>query len=301
MTSNWLGYWNGKLLPQNEIVIRPHDAGFVFGATVTDFCRTYNHHLFRWPEHLRRLRHDCEACHIPLPCSDAEFTHAAEAIVRHNTAQLDANEEIALITAITPGPLGYMVGEGPLTSGTIIMHSFPLPRERYRAMFVPGAVLQMAGKLPADGFDAIKHRNRLHWWMAGRRAQESGVAPVLLDEKTGAMDTAVGAVLCVVDGTVLRSRRGAVLDSISLGVIAELCESLGIAIQQCNLLDRIAQASEVMLTGTAFGVAPVRRMIAGNTTHNYVSPGPVCARLQAAWSELVGVSIVEQMTRESGS
>ena len=80
-----LAFHNGRFVPYSELRIAPHDAGFVFGATVTDFCRTYAHKLFRWPDHLARLRRDCEACFIPLPYSDAELTAAAETLVAENT------------------------------------------------------------------------------------------------------------------------------------------------------------------------------------------------------------------------
>jgi branched-subunit amino acid aminotransferase/4-amino-4-deoxychorismate lyase len=51
-----LAYLNGDFRPQNEAQLPLHDAGFVWGATVTDLCRTFRHRLFRLADHLDRFR-----------------------------------------------------------------------------------------------------------------------------------------------------------------------------------------------------------------------------------------------------
>src|SRR4051794_41025890 len=93
-----LAYLNGRFVPQSDAALPLHDAGFVMGATVTDFCRTFRHNLFRWPDHLARLRRDCATCFIPLLPSDAELTASAEELVRHNAGLIGAEQELALIT-----------------------------------------------------------------------------------------------------------------------------------------------------------------------------------------------------------
>src|SRR5687767_10579156 len=115
-----LAFRNGQFVAPAELTVAVHDAGFVFGATVTDFCRTYRQRLFRWPDHLARLRRDCETCRIPLLQSDAELTAAAKHLVSHNSRLLADDEDLALITFATPGPLGYLSGSpdnGPPTLG----------------------------------------------------------------------------------------------------------------------------------------------------------------------------------------
>src|ERR1043165_5412005 len=100
-----LAFLNGRFVPTAELVLSPADAGFVFAATATDFCRTYGGRLFRWPDHVARLRRDCAPLGIPLPYPDAELTAAAERLVAHNYA----GDELALVTFATPGPLGYLL------------------------------------------------------------------------------------------------------------------------------------------------------------------------------------------------
>jgi hypothetical protein len=59
----------------------------------------------------------------------------------------------------------------------------------------------------------------------------------------------------------------------------------------------IPRVSELLLAGTGFCVAGVRRFGVRDQSRDYAWPGPVCAKLLAAWSELVGVDIAHQFTQ----
>src|SRR5262245_37164506 len=106
-----LAFRNGRFVPPAALTLSFHDPGFVAAATVTDYCRTFRRRLFRWPDHLARLRRDCAACHVPLPYPDAELTAAAERLVEHNAKSLGDAEDLAVVTFATPGPLGHLAGE----------------------------------------------------------------------------------------------------------------------------------------------------------------------------------------------
>ena len=61
-----LAYQNGQFVPAAQLSIPVHDAGFVWGATVTDRARTFNGRPFRLEEHLRRFRKSCTSARVPL-------------------------------------------------------------------------------------------------------------------------------------------------------------------------------------------------------------------------------------------
>lgn len=297
-----LAFHNGRFVPYSELQIAPHDAGFVFGATVTDFCRTYAHKLFRWPDHLARLRRDAEACFVPLPYSDAELTAAAEHLVSENTKGLPPNDDLALITFATPGPLGYMAGDATTGPPTVAMHTFPIPRERYRRFFTEGVVLQIAGNIPRGSAVPlwVKHRSRMHWWHATHSTDIPGAVPTLVVFNK-AVDTAVGAVLSVRNGALLRPSVFPVFDSISVRIACELATAVGIEVRETNVWPggkSYGEESELLLVGSAFGVAGVRAFCAAraNDRLDYPWPGPVFTKLADAWSELVGVDIARQFT-----
>ena len=296
-----LAFHNGHFVPYSELRIAPHDAGFVFGATVTDFCRTYAHKLFRWPDHLARLRRDCEACSIPLPYTDAELTAAAETLVTENAKGLAANDDLAVITFATPGPLGYMVGEETNGPPTVAMHTFTIPKERYRRFFTEGVALEVVGPAPLNPAvpASAKHRSRIHWWHASHRSTAAPGAVPALRTPNGALDTAIGAIPAIRSGVLEIPAAGSVLDSVSLRVILELAANCGIPTVERSRWAfgrEEGGVSEVLLAGSAFGLAGVRRLAVANESTDFPWPGPVFTKLAAAWSELVGVDIVLQFT-----
>src|SRR5436190_16052184 len=124
-----LAYLNGRFLPQAQAALPLHDAGFVFGATVTDLCRTFRHRLYRWPEHLDRFERSCTAAFLPPPINSEGITSLANELVARNATLLRPQEDLALVIFVTAGPVGYYAGaeggagSGPVTFG---MHTFPL-------------------------------------------------------------------------------------------------------------------------------------------------------------------------------
>src|SRR5262245_30247895 len=129
-------------------MLPPHlplnDAGLVWGATVTDLCRTFRHQLFRWDDHLRRFQESCRLARIPLTRSARQLTDEAGELVARDAALLAPDADLALVLIATPGPIGFYLGQpgGPGDGEpTLAMHTFPLPFERYRRLLTDGARL----------------------------------------------------------------------------------------------------------------------------------------------------------------
>jgi branched-chain amino acid aminotransferase len=84
-----------------------------------------------------------------------------------------------------------------------------------------------------------------------------------------------------------------ILPGISLAVLLELAEQLGIAAVEREVVPAdVLKADEVFLTSTSPCVLAVVRCN-GQTIGNGV-PGEIHARFIAAWSDLVGLDIVRQ-------
>lgn len=315
-----LAYLNGRFLPFTDAALPLHDAGFVSGATVVDNARTFRRALFRWPDHLARFRRDCAACYVPLEQSDEQLTAAASELVAHNAKLLPPGGELQLVTFATPGPLGFYLGEAANGPPTLGMATYPLPLARYRRFFTEGVTLAVAGVQSAHPGDLlpprVKHRSRLFWHVAentlrdpASRFHAPGAVPVVLDHG-GAADTAVGCVLAVAGDTVIRPAPGRVQDSISAKVIEELCTATGLKCTTepldfrdlCRPLEgsNVNAVTELLLAGTGFCVAGVRRFARADDAREYAWPGPAFRTLLAAWSDLVGVDIAKQFT-EAGA
>jgi branched-subunit amino acid aminotransferase/4-amino-4-deoxychorismate lyase len=285
-------YLNGRFVPSEELTISVADAGFVFGATVTEFVRTFGGRLFRLDDHVKRLRESCRLCRIPLNASDAELRSAAEHLVKCNWSA--AAGELALVIFATPGALSHMSGEDGEPAPTLAMHTFPLPFSRYRRLFEQGARLVVPAIRNKTAVDPrAKMRSRMQWWIAEQQAREVDPAAwaLLLDESGHVTETAAANVLIVRNGAVISPPRTMILNGISLRVVEELCGELAIPFSERALtLAECQAADEAILTGTAFCMAGVRSMDGVELRW----PGPVTQRLLAAWSERVGVTIDRQ-------
>ncbi|HEY1376757.1 MAG TPA: aminotransferase class IV [Gemmataceae bacterium] len=323
-----LVYLNGQFVP-GPPAIPAGDAGFVFGATVTDRVRTFRGQLFRLDDHLARFRESCHLCRVPLPVSDEELRAAAGRLVssphppgdplRGYPAPTRGEGEEEVLDSSPPSPLvgeGGRGGEGkptstpdlalillatpgPLDTGppTVMMHTFPLPFARYRKLFTEGATLVVppTQPIPAECIDPrAKVRSRMHWWIAEQQAKEidPDASALLVDVYSRVTETAAANFLIVKDGTVLTPPRDTVLPGVSLRVVEELCGELGIPFAERPLrLAECQSADEAMLTCTSYCVAGVRRL--GSVELPW--PGPVWRRLLAAWSARVGVDIAAQI------
>jgi branched-chain amino acid aminotransferase len=298
-----LAYLNGQFLPQVSAQLSLHDAGFVWGATVTDLCRTFRRRLFRLADHLRRFRESCRLARVPQPLSDEELTSIAERLVEHNAVLLGAEGELALVLFATPGPIGYYAGlaGGPGSGApTLGLHTFPLPFGRYARLFREGAtlVVPLVRQVPAACIDrGIKQRSRLHWWLAEQEVHEAdpSASALLLDEQGRVTETAAANLLIVRGGTVLSPRREGILHGISLRVVEELCAELAIPFAEADLtLEDCQRADEAMLSNTAFCLAGARRLQGVELPW----PGTVLERLLRVWGEKVGLDIRAQVCQE---
>jgi hypothetical protein len=136
-----------------------------------------------------------------------------------------------------------------------------------------------------------------------------GAVPVVMN-RMGIADTAIGCILAIAGDTVIRPVPGTVLDSISAQVVGELCGAVGLKCSDgpldfryfCRPLDPgeasgiAGRVSELLLAGTGFCVAGVKRFANGKHVREYAWPGPVFRKLLAAWSDLVGVDVAKQFT-----
>jgi len=180
---------------------------------------------------------------------------------------------------------------------TLGMHTFSLPLSRYAPLFQQGAhlVVPTTQAVPVSSVDPrIKHRSRLHWWIAAQEVEqiEKGAWALLLDANGNATETAAANFLIVKDGVVYTPPRATILSGITLLTVEEICREKGIPFQeQAITLNDCLGADEALLTGTSFCVAGVSRI---NTT-SIPWPGKIFEQLLEALNQRVGMNIQAQI------
>lgn len=294
-----LAYLNGQVVPQSQAAIPLHDAGFIYGATVTDLARTFKFRPFRFADHFTRFRQSCKSAQIPLAIDDEELGQLANHLVTRNSDLLRPGQDLALVMFATPGPINYYAGveaAGEL-GPTLGMHTFPLPFARYVRLLREGARLMVPSirQVPRDCVDPrIKQRSRMHWWLAEQEAYRAdpGSMALLLDGDGYVTETASTNLAIVSKGMVLTPPRTSVLAGVSLQMVEELCGEMGRRFEERPLtVDDCLNCEEAFVTCTTYCLAAVSKI----NGVSIPSPGPTYLRLVEAWNQRVGFDVHHQI------
>ena len=295
-----IAWMNGEVIDAQQAAVPVGDLGVVAGASVTEFLRTFSHKPYRITEHLDRLKSSRNLLNFSTVVDFAELKNAVELVTAENAKLLPANHELGLIAFITAGQnLTYLGASGRdrVSQGTVCIHSFPLPFELWASAYETGQHLATVSvpPLPKEAVEPqAKHRNRLHWKRADEEARENSGARSLLVSPDGFLtETSSGNLFVLKGNSLLTPREETVLGGISRGVLMELAATEGLEVGEADLTPvDLATADEALVTSTPYCVIPVTKFNGESIGDG--QPGPVFRRLMAAWSDTVGVDIVQQ-------
>ena len=296
-----IAWLNGQTLAFSQTAVPVTDLAVVAGASVTEMIRTFRHAPFRLEDHLDRLFNSLELCNFPTDIDLRQLEEAFAQIVEHNAALIPATHDLGIIIFVSAGQnLTYLgdAGREAASQGTVCVHSFPLPFELWAEKQTTGQHLASVNVLPLPNESVppqAKHRNRLHWFRADNEASSRfPTASSLLTTADGHItETAAGNFYIVKGRTILTPPPELVLGGISQMVLREIAADLGLTWQEAAItFDDLAQANEAMTSSTTCCLLPVTKF--NDQKVGGGKPGPVFRELIAAWSDLVGIDIVQQ-------
>jgi branched-chain amino acid aminotransferase len=294
-------FLDGRWIPASAAAISVHDAGFVQGTTVAEQLRTFGGKLFRLQEHLARLAHSLEIVGVDPGMGLDELGRTAETLAAGNHALLQPGDDLGLSIVVTPGVYATFASPGAMRP-TVCMHAYRLPFHLWAAKYREGQHLAATAieQVPPQCWPpALKCRSRMHYFLADRQAAaiDPQARALLLDNRGFVAEASTANVLVYRRGEGLISPPFAkILHGISLSVVSEIAARLGVPFHERDLTpDDIASADEVLLTSTSVCILPVTQFNRHPIGSGRV--GPVYSRLIAAWSEMVGLDIIEQAER----
>ncbi|MBM3944121.1 MAG: branched-chain amino acid aminotransferase [SAR202 cluster bacterium] len=293
-----VAYLTGEWVPLSELKVHVHDRGFYIGDTVFDLARTFNGKSFKMKEHIDRLFRSMKAVRIDPGLSPEEMVGISEECVRRNEHLRKDAGDWHVWQAVTRGVAGWR--ELP-TKATVIIQCVPIPFKIYASQFRTGAhtVIARTRSYSADTIDPkVKHYSRMNFNMADLEARDVDPQgwPLLLDQNGNLTEGTAYNVFIVSNGVIRTPGDNALLQGISRGAVAEIAERLNIPIVQEELQPYdLYTADEAFITNTPMCALPVTR--ADNRTIGDGKPGPITQQLLAAWSEWVGMDIVDQAER----
>ena len=313
MNQPW-AFLNGRMIPAAELAIPAYDAGFVLGATVSEQLRTFGGKLFELEKHVARLRRGLEITTIDAGCTTDQLATWAHELVAANFQELDPADDLGLSIFVTPGPYATLAPPDVPRRATIGMSTYPLPFHMWAGKYEAGEHLMTSSvrQVSTDSWPReLKCRSRMHYYLAEKevRRQSHDARPLLLDEMGFVNETPTANVVGYRhDQNVVRGGMSLVvpvpsnvLFGVSQAVVTRLAKEQGIAPSSTGNNFRphelAERAAELWLTSTPFCLLPVVKL--DDAPIGDGRPGAMYRKLLAAWSEEVGVDIVEQARRFS--
>lgn len=292
-----MAWVDGRFVPPAEAVIPVGDAGFVFGATVTEQLRSFSGRLFLPAEHAARFARSLAIVGIePAWPVDDLFAIAAEVTARCHAAG-PAGSDLGAVVFATPGDAPAQHAGRPGTP-RVIIHAFPLAFATWAGAYNTGVALRSVAttQIPSSSWPIeLKCRSRMHYHLADReaRAHEAGARAILFHGDGRVSETSTANVVIVKDGALRTPPPRDALSGVSLGHLRTLARAEGLSFCETPLTRAdVAAADEILLTSTPNCLLPVTRF--DGVAVGGGRPGPLFGRLLAAWSRDVGLDIAAQ-------
>lgn len=267
----WL---DGRLLPIAEARVSPLDHGFTVGDGVFETLRVYAGVPFAWRRHLDRLERSAAGLGLTPP-GRTGLRDAVDAVLAANELS-EGRVRITVTGGIAPPGSGR--GDGAPTVCVLASPLAPAPAAA-AVVVVPwtrnehSAVAGLKTTSYAENVRALAY------------AEARGASEAVFPNTSGACCEATGSNVFVVAGGAVRTPPAAAgcLLGVTRGLVLELGHRLGLDIAEADVaLDDLRGAEEAFLTSTTREVQAIdavddRRLV----------PGPVTARLAAAFRDLV--------------
>jgi branched-subunit amino acid aminotransferase/4-amino-4-deoxychorismate lyase len=292
MPADSLAWLNGRFLPLQEASLSIFDAGVTTGASVAERLRTFRHEPFLLDEHLARLGDSANAAYVRLREPTGTIRSIVLEVVQRNATSVSVEQDLVVSIFATAG-----VADSP----TLCVTASPIPAADYADSYETGVTLTVPPTMamPADVISPqIKTRNRLHWHIADRQADEldRGARALLVDQDGFVTETASGNLFIVRGRKLLTPRRKGTLHGISQAYVMTLASDQNLETTEANFATNdVLHADEAFLTSSVYCMLPAVRLNRCGIGDG--RPGATYRRLLAAWSDRVGVDIAAQMMR----
>jgi len=272
-------YFNGKLLPKEEIKISPDDRGFLFADGVYEVVRWYEGFFYDMKSHMTRLKRSLRELRINWPDSDS-FPSIADELIKINKLE---NQPSMVYLQVTRGVSRRS-------------HSFPSPEVpptvyAYAWSFKPESNLKETGIKVMLKEDIrwsrcdIKSVALLPNTISFQEAHENGSKECIFVRNGLITEGSHSNIFFVIDGTLYtHPESNHVLSGITRKNVLRIAEESGIKIREEALQEnRIRFVREAFITNTSAEVTPVTEL-GGNTLGDGV-PGPVTLIIRDKFDE----------------
>ena len=297
--SRRFAWFNGRFMPECEVLIPFRDRGWRYGDAAFDMTRTFDGRPFRLKEHIERFYRSLRYLRLDPGMSPQEMIGISEEIVERNEPLRAAAADWWIGQRVTRG-VDPVSGETPEHRGpNVVVECTPLPLKERARQFRDGLdVWTPVHRRTAP--DMLSPRAKTHNYLNMIVAEQSVKAHdpdgwALLLDVNGNLAEGMGCNVFVVRGGKLYTpSERYVLPGVSRQMTLDLARQLGIPVIEGDIdLFDAANAEEMFLTSTSLCLAGARSFNGAPVGDGRV-PGPITRRLTDAYIAEVGCDFVKQ-------
>jgi D-alanine transaminase len=273
-------YLNNNFELLNEANLSPFDRGFLFADGVYESIRTYNKKLFRYEDHLERLRRSLKETRI-----DFKELDSLENIIYELMIKNEIDEEALVYIQIT--------------RGTAMTRTHNFPKEKITpTVFISVVELNDNTEEQTKGVKIILQED-VRWLRCD--VKSISLLPVILASQKATEENAAEAILvrdgqitegthtnffAVKDETIYTAPKSRlILEGITRKVVLEFCDKFKIDYREEFIeKDELKSFNEFFITSTTKEITPVTSI--DYWTINDGDPGKVTKSLQAVFKKI---------------
>jgi branched-chain amino acid aminotransferase len=291
MTTARIAYFNGRFLPEPEVLVPFRDRGFKYGDAVFDTTRTFGHRIFKMREHIDRLYRSLRYLRIDPGIPAARMAEITDEVLRRTLPLLEPDNDYWVTQRVSRGldPSDQKIfGHA---GSTVIVECVPLPLRERAALYRDGirVLTPSIRRAPPEALSPrVKTHNYLNVIAANLevKARDPEAWAVLLDTN-GNLAEGMGSNIFLVRGGMVFSRE----------TVIDLARGLGLTVveQDLDLYDAY-NADEAFLTSTSLCICPVRSV--NDVRVGSAIPGPITRQLSDAYCRFVDFDFVGQYLKQ---
>jgi D-alanine transaminase len=270
-------YLNGEFLPISQAKVSVLDRGFIFGDGIYEVVPAYGGKLFRWAEHLARLKRSLAKIRITNPKDDAGWTRLVNDLIkRHSWA--DQFVYLQITRGVAKRDHAFPAADTQPTVFAMSSQFMPVPSVQ-RTRGVAAISIPDERWLHCD----IKSTSLLGNVLAKQAAVEGNAIECVMFRDGLLTEGSASNWWVVKNGTVLGPPRdNLILEGIRVGLMSELCaaEKLPLDVRRITR-EEVFGADELMISSATKELIPVT-LLDGKPVGSG-QPGPIFERLFGAY------------------
>ncbi len=246
-------YYNGEIIPEDEVKINFNDLGFARGYGVFDAMKTVEGRPFLLKAHFKRLQNSVRLLNIDFKLSLPEFVKIVNKLLSLNQ-DIFSGEDVVIRTMVTGGVSsnGLKMDGEPTVLITINDLSLVVPdKELYKT----------GAKIITVDFQRVmpeaKTTNYLTAVLHQKEKEETGATEIVYYHKGLLSEGATSNIFIVKNGKFITPAKN-VLSGTTRNLVVKLLLETGEVVEKREVgIKELFKADEVFLTGTFKGVLPI--------------------------------------------